>query len=123
MPALRAWAILILAIAALAVVFKRVPDVWTGMTVTMGVLSLLALGIPGVFQRLSPSIFRVFLGLVTAGALYGMTVAGVELFGLKEGMGALFAWKGSHSTTFLALTLALVIVPGEELVWRGVVVL
>jgi len=114
-----------LAAALLALAFRGPLDPWKGMTVAMGLLLAVSLGFRAVRRRLVPTARRLGLGLAAGAALFGLTRLAVwalpKAWPAWEGYARdLGAWKGGHSTLFLATTLVMIVV-AEETLWRGVV--
>jgi len=124
-PAPAALGIYALAAALLALAFRGPWGPWKGMTVAMGVLLAVSLAVGAVRRRLLPTPGRVGLGLAAAGVLFGLTRLAVwalpqvwpDFSGYARELGA---WKSGHSTSFLAVTLVMIVV-AEETLWRGVV--
>lgn len=92
-------------------------DPWLGMAFAMVPLLPLGLLLRAVRRRFRPSWQGLLLGLVSAAALYGITVAVVKLLGLR--LADLYAWQSGHGLPFLLVTLVLIIL-AEEVLWRGV---
>jgi membrane protease YdiL (CAAX protease family) len=128
--ALRGWPWLLgLATAVMLVLPTVLPSVWTRMAVVNASLSLLLLGL---YRRvlgplLRPSATAVAVGLACAVVLY----VGADLFmaglrslapALAEQVERVYAWS-DDAPLFVRLALLFVIVPGEDLVWRGAVTL
>ncbi|HVR84015.1 MAG TPA: NAD-dependent epimerase/dehydratase family protein [Planctomycetota bacterium] len=118
--------LMMLAPVLLTLAFRGPLDPWKGMTVAMGVLMAASLALKAVRERLAPTLRRVGLGLAAGALLYGLTRIGIlVLQSVWPAWAAharqLYAWKGGYSTTFLGMTLIL-IVGAEEIFWRGVVV-
>ena len=119
------WALLVFSAAALTFVFRNMADLWTGMTAAMGLALAGGVLLEPVRQRLRPSLLRIGIGLAAGAALYGMTLAGVEILrrawpGWEAPARVLYAWRGGHGASFLAPTLVLIVL-AEEIVWRGVI--
>jgi len=124
-PAPAALGVYALAVALVTLAFRVPIGPWKGMTVAMGILLAVSLAFRAVRRRLSPTLGRVGLGLAAGGVLYGLTRLAVWGFGLAwpawEGYArTLSAWKLGHSTSFLAVTLVMIVI-AEEVLWRGVV--
>jgi NADH dehydrogenase len=115
----------ILSLVLLSLAFRGPLDPWKGMTVAMGVLLAASLPLKAVRARLVPTARRVGTGLAAGALLYGLTKVGVLVLQAvwppwADYARQLTAWKSGHSTTFLGVTLVL-IVAAEEIFWRGVV--
>jgi NADH dehydrogenase len=124
-PAPAALGILGLALALLALAFRGPMGPWKAMTGAMGILLAASLGVGAVRRRLAPTLGRVALGLAAGGVLYGLTRLAVWGFtrAWPDWAGyarELSAWKLGHATSFLAVTLVMIVV-AEETLWRGVV--
>lgn len=128
--ALRGWPwTLLLALAVMLALPSVLPSVWTRMAVVNASLSLLLFALHGrvLGPLLRPRLALVLVGLTSAAVLY----VGADLFmlGLRALAPALaaqvesvYAWSDDASLP-VRLALLLVIVPGEDLVWRGMVTL
>jgi NADH dehydrogenase len=122
------------ALAVLAVVLQSVlgtflPNVWYRMAVGAAVLSALALARVRVGWRelYRPRLRHLGQGFAAAVVLYaaGAVVAcilGSASHALAAQMAALYAWKGAVPGPY-AIPLLLLIVLGEEIVWRNAVTL
>jgi membrane protease YdiL (CAAX protease family) len=124
-PAPAAMGTAALAAGLLALAFRGPLGPWNGMTLAMGILLAVSLFFRAVRRRLAPTPRRLGIGLAAAAVLFGLTRAAVwalpKLWPAWEGDARqLSAWKLGHSTPFLAVTLVLIVV-GEEALWRGVV--
>jgi uncharacterized protein YbjT (DUF2867 family)/membrane protease YdiL (CAAX protease family) len=123
-PALPFAALLIAAFVLIGAGFAWGGDVWMSLLVGGAVLGLGSAAFPAARRfRMSP--LRILAGAGIGLAQFGATKA--ALAGLSAAWpgwtsmaGALYAWKGPHSTSFLLPTLALIVL-SEELLWRGVV--
>lgn len=128
--ALDGWPLLLTsAVAALLVLPAVLPDVWTRMAVINVGFMLLLLGIHGrtLGPLLLPTRSAVGVGLVAAVALYAaadLFMAGLRAVApeLAEQASQVYAWS-EHAPLDVRLGLLVMIVPGEDLVWRGVVTL
>lgn len=128
--ALRGWPwILGLAIAVMLALPFVLPSVWLRMAVVNGSLSLLLFARHGrvLWPLLSPRLATVGIGLASAVVLY----AGADVFmlglraltpALADQVQRVYAWS-DDAPLFVRLSLLFVIVPGEDLVWRGAVTL
>ncbi len=115
-------ALSLLAAGLLSWALRGMEDPWTGMLVAAAVPLGLALLLSPVWRRMVPSLFRVVAGLAAGAALYGAARAAIAAFppAWMAHVGDLYAWQRGHSPGFLLATLV-VIVLGEEALWRGVV--
>ena len=105
-------------------------DFWWGMTLAVSLPTALSLGVDrGYAGRLSEDVARGFLkkvglGLLSAAVLYGVFAAG-HAYSLKifpfagKGIESVYALKSGAGSLRIVILLALVIGPGEELLWRG----
>lgn len=128
--ALRRWPwLLALALAVMLALPSVLPSVWTRMAVVNASLSLLLFALHGrvLGPLLRPRLAMVGVGLACALVLY----AGADLFmaalrellpALAEQVHRVYAWSDDAPLP-VRLALLCVIVPGEDLVWRGVVTL
>lgn len=119
------WGLFALSVLLLTLAFRGPLDPWKGMTLAMGVLMAAALPLKAVRRRLMPTVRRVGLGLAAGALLYGLTRIGVLVLqaawpAWADHARQLTAWKTGYSTTFLGITLVM-IVAAEEIFWRGVV--
>ena len=100
--------------------------VWTAMGVTLGVLGLLSLatGEPRAFTELGPW-WDLVSGVMSGVALWGATAAFMAVAGgwplLARHAGALYEERRGVSLRRALFVSVLVTAPGEELLWRGVV--
>jgi hypothetical protein len=107
-------------------------DFWWWMSATQLVLVLVAYGTDAGARRAAAADLRtgllrkISLGLLSAAVLYVIFWAGNQL--VREllpravgGIASLYSLKGGAGTARVALLIGLVIGPGEELVWRGVI--
>ena len=132
----RGWLLALLAAALLCPLFRWEHlgplDFWWWMSATQLSLLLVAFGTDAGARHaaaadLRTGLFRkISLGLLSAAVLYGIFWAGNLLVhallpGAVGGIASLYDLKGCASTARVALLLGLVIGPGEELVWRGVI--
>jgi uncharacterized protein len=116
-------------VAALwAVMFAWRPlDFWILMTLSQaGMIAAAALLDPGLVRGLRPSLAAMALGLGSAAALYGVFVAGDAIstrvlpFAAHQ-ISDIYAIRGGWRAWAVAGLLLLVIGPGEEIYWRGLV--
>ena len=117
-------ALLALLVVSLSTVFGLVADVWTGLTLAMGLALIVALASRPA-RAFNPSVFRIATGIAAGMVLYAVTRAVAALLpafwpGWETGAQALYSWKEGHSWAFLAPTLAMIVI-AEEVVWRGVI--
>jgi len=124
-PPLTGWGLFGLAGLLLTLAFRGPLDPWKGMTIAMGALMAVSLPLKAVRRRLMPTVRRVVLGLAAGALLYGLTRIGVIVLqavwpAWADHARQLTAWKTGYSTTFLGVTLVM-IVAAEEVFWRGVV--
>ena len=128
--ALRGWPWLLgLATTVMLALPVMLPGVWVRMAVVNAGLTLLLLLLHGrvLLPLLRPSMTTVAVGLACAVALY----AGADLFmaalrtlapALAGQVETVYAWSDDAPLP-LRLALLFVIVPGEDIVWRGAVTL
>ena len=114
-----------LSVLLLTLAFRGPLDPWKGMTIAMSVLLAVSLPLKAVRRRLMPTVRRAGLGLAGAALLYGLTRVGVLVLqaawpAWSDHAKQMTSWKNGYSTTFLGITLVL-IVAAEEIFWRGVV--
>jgi uncharacterized protein YbjT (DUF2867 family)/membrane protease YdiL (CAAX protease family) len=119
------WILLSFTASAVAFVFRHVQDAWTGLTAAMGLALAVAVATGSVRRRMRPTGFGVVAGLVAGGVLYGFTGFAAALFrsswpGWEAHARLLYALRGSHGWAFVAPTLVMIVL-GEEVVWRGVI--
>lgn len=121
------WAIP-LAAAVWVVIFAWQPlNFWILMTAGVGGLGLLALVVRGLFPaREGAPAADLALGLAASGVLYavfavGRVVAGYVLPFAGAQIGAVYGIRTQAPVWVIAPALVLVIGPGEELFWRGLV--
>jgi hypothetical protein len=113
-------AVVALGAALLTAAFLRAGERWTDMTVALGSISVLALAFRGVRRQLVPTRLGVALGLASGVAFYLLARLVVGAFpALRPEVAELMTWRGEHGLAFLLATLTLALVPGEELLWRG----
>lgn len=115
----------VLAAALLVFAFRGPFDPWKGMTLSMAVLLAGSLGVRAVRERLSPTLSRAGWGAVSGAVLYGLTRLSILALSVwwpawEVHARRLSAWKDGHSTSFLAVTLVMIVV-AEETLWRGVI--
>jgi uncharacterized protein YbjT (DUF2867 family)/membrane protease YdiL (CAAX protease family) len=127
---LRGWPwLLALAMAAMLVLPAVVPGVWTRMAVVNATLTLMIAGLYGRVLRplLRPTLAAVGVGLASAVVLYAaadLFMAGLRTLAptLAEQAQSVYAWS-SDAPLGVRLALLVVIVVGEDIVWRGAVTL
>jgi len=125
---LKGMAFLAGAVALLLLLSQRMPNVWHRMT------AFYALMIPAAWlglrlrwkNLLIPSVAKVAAGTAGAVVFYFLAGAGFRLIAavdppLAAGAAALYAWKEQVSAATAALLAVFLIIPGEEIVWRGAV--
>ena len=115
-------------IALLLALTPLLPNVWWRMAAFYAITTPFALLAtrPGWAVLLVPGPGKVASGAIAAVALYLLAGAGFRLVGaispsLAARASALYAWKDQVSFATAALLSALLIIPGEEIVWRGAV--
>lgn len=116
--------VLVLGLWALIFVWKPL-NFWLLMSFAQ--LALMAVAVrlrPEIKGMLRPSGRDVALGIVSALLLYGLFVAGKQvssiLFPFAEAqIGHIYALRGQAAPALIGLLLLLVIGPGEEIYWRG----
>ncbi|MFQ5860039.1 MAG: lysostaphin resistance A-like protein [Dehalococcoidia bacterium] len=117
-----------LAAALWVIVFLWQPvNFWVLMSLATGSLGLLALSLRGAFpleEGFRPG--DVVIGVVSAALLYGVFWAGdvvssTTLPFAPRQVGEVYQLRSLAHPALLALLLATVIAPGEELYWRGLV--
>ena len=120
------WLMLIFGVCALTFIFGGIGDRWTGMTIAMGAVVVSGLFMRSVRNRLKPFLFRIVTGIIAGAILYAVTRALVFMVlpriwpEWQRSARALYALKTWHATSLMAITLV-VIVFGEEVLWRGIV--
>jgi membrane protease YdiL (CAAX protease family) len=124
-PVAAAAGLFALCTALIAAALHLFRDPWLGLLVATGAGLGGGLLLPSVRRRVRPTGFRVVVGLLSAGFLYGVARVGVALLSAlwpawEAYARELYAWQGAHGLTFLGVTYA-IIVFGEEVLWRGVV--
>ena len=115
-----------LAVVLLNVLSLLIPNVWYRMTAYyLALIPTAAIGLPlGWRELLAPRGKHLAAGVVAAVVLY-LLAGGVFLSlaawfpALASETGAIYAWKDQLSLALALLLLVCVIVPGEEIVWRG----
>jgi uncharacterized protein len=120
-----------LALAATLIItaLGSVADVWTQMaTAYVLLIPLTAFALPLDWARLRrPSVEGLVTGLLSAIVLYGCGALTLSVISrvpsLAAQLRALHAWKQLHPLWVGSALLVLVIVPGEEIVWRAGVTL
>lgn len=117
-----------LAVAVWVVIFAWQPlNFWVLMTVGVGGLGALAVGIRGPLPLKEGARWHdLLLGAAASAFLYalfaaGRVVAGHVLPFAASQIGAVYAIRAQAPLWAIALALVLVIAPGEELFWRGLV--
>ena len=124
-PVLRAG--LVVAAASFAWTFRGPRDrFWKRMTLTGATLGALALAAEPALRDIRLTRKDVKAGLVSAGGLYGIFRVGDFLARRimpkgGEDIEDVYALRAEHSRMALALRLAVVVGPAEELFWRGFV--
>lgn len=113
---------LILALAVFWVVFAWQPaNFWLLMATGTGLLGALALALRGDFVfGAGVRAGDLVLGLVSAAVLYGVFYAGRRLVPRRQ-VGAVYDIRAHAPAGLIAVLLLLVIGPGEEIFWRGLV--
>ncbi len=116
------------AVALLLLLTPRMPNVWYRMTVFYAIAAPLAMLGPrlGWKELLTPSVGKVAAGSAGAVVLYVLAGAGFRLIAaiaprLAAEAAVLYGWKDQVATPLAVLLAAFLIVPGEEIVWRGAV--
>ena len=117
-----------LAVAVWVVIFAWQPlNFWVLMTVGVGGLGALAVEIRGPFPLKEGARWHdLLLGAAASALLYalfatGRMVAGHVVPFAASQIGAVYAIRTQAPLWAIALALVLVIAPGEELFWRGLV--
>jgi hypothetical protein len=113
-------------VAATNAVFAWASDRWTAVAAAMATAVAATLPFAAVRRRLRPTARDLALGLGAGALLFGAARALLwAVFtvwpALAARVGALYVLKGAHDASFLWATLVLVVVPGEELLWRGII--
>jgi len=99
---------------------------WKRMTIGVGLLGLYALLAQPSLRREKPRLRDLLAGLSSAGALYWIFQGGDRLSRqlLPSGgrdIDRIYALRRQAPEPAIAVALALVIAPGEELFWRGLI--
>lgn len=111
---------------AWSLVRTRRASVWAAMGATMAALGVLALVTRGVRLAAGVDAWLAFLAGLAAGLLlYGATAAFMAVAGrwppLARQARAIYDQRGGRSVAFALTVSLLLVVPGEELFWRGLV--
>ncbi|MFY9616193.1 MAG: CPBP family intramembrane glutamic endopeptidase [Candidatus Dormiibacterota bacterium] len=106
--------------------FRGRSHFWEKMTAGVGALGAFALYANPSLRKVRPRPRDIATGLASAGALYGVFQVGDRFARRVMPNGAadiddVYRRRQLSSTTFIAPALGLVIAPGEELFWRGLV--
>ncbi|MCJ7612688.1 MAG: CPBP family intramembrane metalloprotease [Candidatus Aminicenantes bacterium] len=105
-------------------------DFWSSLSLSVAFLGVLALGVDPTYYAFIRHDFRtqtgrkILLGVISAAALYGVFFLGNALSrqvwpSAAEGIGRIYGFKAGASPVRIALLMAFIIGPGEEIFWRG----
>jgi membrane protease YdiL (CAAX protease family) len=117
---------MVAAVSLWSFAFSRKRRFWETMAVGVGSLGAFALYANPALRRTRPRPHDLASGLATAVALYGVFQAGDRFARRFLPTGSadiedVYRRRALAPTPFIALALALLIAPGEELFWRGLV--
>lgn len=126
----RALATLGAAVTLLLILARTMPNVWWRMAVFYAIAAPAAMLSVRLDWKglLRPGLGKIAAGAVAAVALYLLAGIGFRIVvaidpDLAAQAGALYAWKGQVSAATAIALATLLIIPGEEIVWRGAVLL
>jgi membrane protease YdiL (CAAX protease family) len=117
---------MVAAVSLWSFAFSRKRRFWETMAVGVGSLGAFALYANPALRRTRPRPHDLASGLATAVALYGVFQAGDRFARRFLPTGSadiedVYRRRALAPTPFIAVALALLIAPGEELFWRGLV--
>lgn len=118
----------LLSIAVLSVQTFLIPNVWFRMALFYVVACPLAVITIKIrwSELVHPEWKDLASGPVAAAILYGLGWAGFSVLGLllpelQQQTKDIYAWKDQVGTMFALLLLVFIIIPGEEILWRGAI--